>query len=114
MRSAKPRDKDYKLTDSAGLYLLVAPSGGKLWRLKYRMHGVERKLALGRYPEMALSEARKARDAAREEARTLLSSSGASGSGPRSRSGPPSEPCRAPLDLTRAGQVTNLGFKPLI
>ncbi|WP_037281585.1 tyrosine-type recombinase/integrase [Rubellimicrobium mesophilum] len=68
VRSAKPRDKDYKLADSAGLYLLVTPSGGKLWRLKYRMHGVERKLALGRYPEITLSEARKARDAAREAA----------------------------------------------
>lgn len=64
VRSAKPREKDYKLADSAGLYLLVTPSGGKLWRLKYRMHGVERKLALGRYPEMSLSEARKAREAA--------------------------------------------------
>jgi hypothetical protein len=46
----------------------VTPAGGKLWRLKYRMHGVERKLALGRYPEMSLSAARKAREAAREQA----------------------------------------------
>jgi hypothetical protein len=68
VRSAKPREKDYKLADSAGLYLLVTPAGGKLWRLKYRVHGVEKKLALGRYPEMSLSEARKARDAAREAA----------------------------------------------
>ena len=66
VRSAKAREKDYKLADSGGLYLLVTPAGGKLWRLKYRIHGVEKKLALGRYPEMSLSEARKARDAARE------------------------------------------------
>jgi integrase len=66
VRNAKPREKDYKLSDSAGLYLLVTPSGGKLWRLKYRVHGVERKLALGRYPEITLGDARKARDAARE------------------------------------------------
>lgn len=68
VRSAKSRDKDYKLADTGGLYLLVTPSGGKLWRLKYRMHGLERKLALGRYPDVSLAAARKARDAAREAA----------------------------------------------
>ena len=67
VRSAKPGDRDYKLADAGGLYLLVTPSGGKLWRLKYRMHGVERKLSLGRYPDVTLSAARKARDVAREE-----------------------------------------------
>ena len=66
VRGAKLRGKDYKLADGGGLYLLVTPAGGKLWRLKYRMHGVERKLALGRYPEMTLSDARKARELARE------------------------------------------------
>ncbi len=40
VRSAKPRDKEYKLADSAGLYLLVTPAGGKLGRLKYRIYGV--------------------------------------------------------------------------
>ena len=68
VRGAKPRGSDYKLADGAGLYLLVTPAGGKLWRLKYRMHGTERKLALGRYPDVTLSAARKARDAAREAA----------------------------------------------
>ncbi|MDH7639492.1 tyrosine-type recombinase/integrase [Sphingomonas oryzagri] len=68
VRSAKPREKEYKLADSAGLYLLVTPSGGKLWRLKYRMHGMERKLAIGRYPDVSLGDARKARDLAREAA----------------------------------------------
>ena len=68
VRGAKPRRSDYKLADGAGLYLLVTPAGGKLWRLKYRMHGAERKLALGRYPDLTLSAARKARDAAREAA----------------------------------------------
>ena len=66
VRRAKPRDKDYKLADGGGLYLLVTPAGGRLWRLKYRMHGIERKLSLGRYPDVTLSDARKARDAARE------------------------------------------------
>ena len=70
LRNAKARDADYKLADAGGLYLLVTPSGGNLWRLKYRMHGVERKLSFGRYPEVTLGAARKARDAAREVATT--------------------------------------------
>ncbi len=65
IRSAKPREKPYKLGDSSGLFLLVQPTGGKLWRLKYRIAGKEKKLGLGRYPETSLADARKARDAAR-------------------------------------------------
>lgn len=67
IRNAKPKDKPYKVGDSQGLYLLVNPRGSKLWRVKYRMGGVERKLALGAYPEITLAEARAARDAARRQ-----------------------------------------------
>lgn len=67
IRNAKARDKDYKLADSGGLYLLITPAGGKLWRLKFRVDGKERKLALGRYPEISLAKARKQRDAARSQ-----------------------------------------------
>jgi integrase len=70
VRNAKPTDKEYKLADGGGLYLLVTPSGGRLWRFKYRMHGAEKKLSIGRYPDVSLSAARKARDTAREAART--------------------------------------------
>lgn len=42
VRNAKPRDREYKLADGGGLYLLVTPSGGRLWRLKYRVHGLEK------------------------------------------------------------------------
>lgn len=66
IRRSKPSDKPYKVTDSNGLYLLVNPRGSKLWRVKYRMNGVERKLALGAYPEVSLADARAARDAARK------------------------------------------------
>lgn len=65
---AKPEDRDYKLFDGAGLFLQVSPSGGKLWRLKYRFDGKHKLLALGQYPEISLANARKRR----EEARTLL------------------------------------------
>src|SRR4051812_36722356 len=68
IRNSKPRERPYKLADAGGLYLLVTPAGGRLWRLKYRAHGVERKLALGKYPVMTLGEARKARDIARTKA----------------------------------------------
>lgn len=66
IRSAKPRLKPFKLGDSLGLFLLIQPSGGKLWRLKYRVDGREKKLAIGTYPEIGLSDARKRRDEARE------------------------------------------------
>ncbi|WP_067733537.1 tyrosine-type recombinase/integrase [Novosphingobium naphthalenivorans] len=66
IRNAKPREKDYKLADSGGLYLLITPSGGKLWRLKFRMEGREKKLSIGSYPQISLSAARKRRDEARE------------------------------------------------
>lgn len=66
IRTAKPKDRPYKVADAQGLYLLVNPTGSKLWRLKYRMHGVERKLALGSYPDTSLAEARTSRDAARK------------------------------------------------
>ena len=62
--SAKP--KPYKVADERGLFLLVQPSGAKLWKMKYRFHGYERKLAFGRYPEISLSKARERRDEARQ------------------------------------------------
>jgi len=67
VRNAKPRAKPYKVSDSLGLYLLVNPKGSKLWRVKYRINGVERKLAIGPYPQFTLAEARAARDAARRQ-----------------------------------------------
>lgn len=66
IRNAKGREKEYKLADGGGLYLLITPAGGKLWRLKYRVEGREKKLSIGSYPEISLSQARKRRDEARE------------------------------------------------
>ena len=66
IRNAKPREKEYKLSDSGGLYMLVTPAGGKLWRLKFRTDGREKKLAIGAYPAVGLSDSRKRRDEARE------------------------------------------------
>lgn len=65
IRKAKPRAKPYKMGDARGLFLLVQPSGGRLWRFKYRFAGKERKLSLGIYPDVTLSEARKRCDDAR-------------------------------------------------
>ncbi|GBH29590.1 MULTISPECIES: Arm DNA-binding domain-containing protein [Sphingobium] len=55
IRNAKPAGKPYKVTDSPDLYSLVNPSGSKLWRIKYRFDGVERKLSIGAYPEITLA-----------------------------------------------------------
>jgi integrase len=66
VRNAKPGAKAIKLTDGGGMYLLVTPAGGKLWRLKYRIDGREKLLAIGAYPEIGLGEARRRREEARE------------------------------------------------
>src|SRR5690349_4544091 len=68
IRNAKPADKPRRLFDGGGLYLEVAPSGGKWWRLKYRFTGKEKRISLGVYPDVSLKKARERRD----EARTLL------------------------------------------
>lgn len=60
INAAKPAAKAYKLADSGGLYLLVQPSGAKLWRYKFRLGGVEGLDALGRFPEVTLAQARQA------------------------------------------------------
>ena len=66
IRQAKPDAKPYKLADEKGLFMLVNPSGSKLWRFKYRVEGKEKLLALGAYPEISLKEARARRDEARQ------------------------------------------------
>lgn len=59
---AKPRDKEYKLSDGGGLYLLIRPNGAKHWKHKVRIHGREQKLSYGPYPLVSLKEARTKRD----------------------------------------------------
>ncbi len=66
IRSAKPEAKAYKLTDGEGMVLLVHPNGSKYWRLRYRFGGKEKMLALGKYPEVSLVDARGRRDEARK------------------------------------------------
>ncbi len=66
VRNAKPKEKDYKLADGGGLYLLVSSTGGKLWRFKYGYGGKEKLLALGVYPIVGLSDARQRRDDAKK------------------------------------------------
>jgi hypothetical protein len=64
--NAKPRDKPYKLSDGAGLSLIVQPNGKKMWRFRYRFGGKENMLALGSHPEVSAGEAREKRDEARK------------------------------------------------
>ena len=66
IRNAKPGAKAIKLADGGGMFLLITPAGGKLWRLKYRVEGREKLLAIGSYPEIGLGEARRRREEARE------------------------------------------------
>ena len=66
IKNAKPGAKPAKLFDGGGLFLLIAPTGGKLWRLKYRFGGREKTFALGSYPQISLKDARERRDDARK------------------------------------------------
>jgi integrase len=67
IRTSKPSNKQKKLFDSDGLFLLVSPQGGKYFRFKYRFDGKEKLLALGTYPEISLADARQRRDEARRQ-----------------------------------------------
>jgi integrase len=66
IRTAKPKDKPYKMTDGDGMFLYVQPNGSRYWRLKYRFAGKEKTLALGVYPEVSLADARERRIQARK------------------------------------------------
>ncbi len=62
IKSAKPFERPKRLYDTGGLYVEIAPKGGKWWRLKYRFNGKEKLLSLGVYPNISLGSARKKRD----------------------------------------------------
>ncbi|REF28708.1 integrase [Xenorhabdus cabanillasii] len=66
VETVKPQEKDFKLSDGGGLYLLVKENGSKYWRLKYRIAGKEKLLAIGTFPLVTLAEARKKRDGAKK------------------------------------------------
>lgn len=67
IRNARPGAKPLKLFDGGGLFLLVSPSGGRWWRMKYRFEGKEKLLSLGTFPEVGLKDARERRDEARKQ-----------------------------------------------
>lgn len=58
VKNAKPKDKPWRLFDGGGLHLLINPDGSKYWRLKYLLHGKEKRIGLGVYPEVSLARAR--------------------------------------------------------
>lgn len=66
VRTVKPLDKPFKLTDGEGMHLLINPNGSKYWRLQYRFGGKQKMLALGVYPTVTLADARKRREIAKK------------------------------------------------
>ncbi|WP_229238523.1 phage integrase central domain-containing protein [Dyadobacter sp. Leaf189] len=68
-QSAKPKTKPYKISDGEGLYLEVTPHGTKFWRLKYRLHGKERRISIGAYPSVSVAEARNAKEVIKKDIR---------------------------------------------
>ena len=108
LRALKPKDKPYKVADDRGLYIKVSPSGGKLWRFRYRISTAEKKLSIGSYPEINLKDARQAAYEARVKvAGTTYTDMPTSGSFMRSRpvsalSSPPSETNTLPMFVPHA------------
>ena len=76
LRTLKPKDKAYRVTDERGLYVQVSVTGAKLWRFKYKFDGKEKLLALGQYPDVPLTEARRKRDEARQQVALGIDPSG--------------------------------------
>ncbi len=66
IRASRPKERAYKVFDERGLFMLVTPTGGRLWRFRYRMGGVEKLLTLGAYPDVPLKRAREKREDARK------------------------------------------------
>ena len=77
VKQAKPKEKDYKLFDGGGLFLLVRKDSSKYWRLKYRFANKEKLLALGVYPDVSLLEARERRETAKRQLRDSIDPSAA-------------------------------------
>lgn len=72
VRTAKPREKSYKLANGQRMYLEVMPTGAKYWRIRYRIDGKEKRMVLGVYPAVSMLQARKARDAVKDALRAGL------------------------------------------
>lgn len=68
VRNLKPKERQYKVYDSYGLFIIVSPKGGKWWRYRFKKDGKEQNLSLGIYDpanvlrHVSLAEARTARD----------------------------------------------------
>ncbi len=67
IRQARPRDRQYKIYDAKGLFIIITPRGGKWWRLNYRFNDKQRTISLGVYPDVSLRLARQRRDEARRQ-----------------------------------------------
>jgi len=119
IRSAKPAERAYKLSDGGGMYLLVMPDGARYWRMDYRFAGKRRTLALGVYPSVTLSSARTRREEAlghcwlgtATRARRRRRTSAPPGSRPRTRLRPWPE-SGSKRSETGSPPVTRLGFLP--
>jgi integrase len=77
IKQAKPKEKDYKLSDEKGLFLLVKKNGAKYWRVKYRYAKKEKLYSIGVYPEVSLKQARIERDEVRSQLRQGIDPSAA-------------------------------------
>jgi hypothetical protein len=90
LRNIKPTDKDQRLNDGGGLYMLIKPNGAKWWRLDYTIEGKRKTLSLGVYPDVSLSLAREKRQDYRQQIAQGV------------------DPCHVPVEI----EITSLGSCP--
>lgn len=67
IRNAKPKDKDYKISDGQGLYLVIKKTGSKTWRFDFTYGGKRQSMSFGKYPTITLKEAREKREESKEQ-----------------------------------------------
>jgi Arm DNA-binding domain len=66
IKRARANDRPYRMSDGGGLFLWITPAGGKLWRWKYRLEGLEKLMSFGKYPDVTLTAAREKHGEARK------------------------------------------------
>lgn len=69
LRSAQPKEKPYKLHDGEGLFLLIRPTGKKVWQMLYQHAGKHNTFTIGPYPDIGASDARRIRDEVKAQLR---------------------------------------------
>lgn len=106
IKALQPQEKPYKVSAGRSLFLIVMPQGSMYWRMKYRLHGREKQLSIGVYPEVSLFQALEARDQARLLLKDGIDPVEAKRNARKDRIKPEKDKNTFRLELDRAGELT--------